>query len=698
MLNKRSIEIIKYLVKNNLQLSLKEVANVFEISERSIRYDIENINYHLSKSGYKQIEKVQKGVYSTEESRKNLELFLEEILHRFYIFTAEERREYIKTKFLFCENNRLLEIGEELDVSLSTIKLDLKEVKAEFNKNYLELNFISKQGVVLIGSEENIRQLQLKLMLKYVEIYKNNYRSRYFQNRTYGIEFITDIIIESMDDSILSLIKFFIKRIEKKLNIIISDEAFNILSMYLNLCIARIKSGNNMENRQQNREFLLKSSEYNFIVSEIPHLENEFRITLNESEVLMLTELFLGSHSYNFNSSFLENWIELETTVVGIIKIMSKQLKMDLSDDKVLIEGLLNHLKPAYYRIRNNISLENPIADEVEVTYKELYNTVRRVTKPILEKYLGKELPKEEIAYISLHFKTAIDRFNSNNKKTKNLLLVCGLGYGSSKILAHKLSELYDVNIIDTIPYHKFLELKSFKDIDLIISTMDLENNLDFDIPILKVHPILSKENKTQLIELGLSEQKKKVSLKTLLETIKQSCHIVDEAELIGGLKKSLRNIYINDLENKKNPTLNQLLNEKNIKLSEQANNWQEAIEKAGHILIENGSVGMRYIKDMVEVINKNGSYMIMDNRIAFPHARSSEDVFKTGMSLVRFETPIEFPGNKFVRILLCFSSKDQKEHMDALNEFITLVEKNRLLEKIEYMSEKEIIEIFSKS
>lgn len=698
MLNKRSIEIIKYLIQNDLQLSLKELAGVFEISERSIRYDIENINYHLSKSGYKQIEKIQKGIYSTNEKSEKLELFLEEILHRFYIFTAEERREYIKAKFLFCENNRLLEIGEELDVSLSTIKLDLKEVKIEFNKSCLELNFLSKQGVVLIGSEENIRQLQLKTMIKYLEIYKNSYRSRYFENRTYGIGIITDVIIEAIDDSILSLIKFFIKRIEKKMNIIISDEAFNILSIYLNLCIARIKNRNFIENRQQNREFLLKTSEYNFISSEIPHLENEFRINFNESETLMLTELFLGSHSYNFNSSFLENWIELETTVVEIIKIMSRHLKMDLSNDKVLIDGLLNHLKPAYYRIKNNISLENPIAIEVETTYTELYNTVRRVNKPILEKYLGKELPQEEIAYISLHFKTAIDRYNSNNKKTKNLLLVCGLGYGSSKILAHKLSELYDVNIIDTVPYHKFLELKNFKEIDLIVSTMDLENHIDIEIPTIKVHPILSKENKAQLIQLGLSEQKKKISLKSLFETIKLNCHILDEAELIEGLKKNLKNIYINDLENKKNPTLIQLLNEKTIKLVENAVTWEEAIKKVGSILIEDGAVGPKYIDDMIDVINKNGSYMIMDNRIAFPHARSSEEVFKTGMGLIRFETPVEFPGNKFIRVILCFSSKDQKEHMDALNEFVTLIEKGSLLDKIEYISEKELLEIFKAS
>ncbi len=697
MLNKRCIEIIKYLVDNNLQLSLKETANFFNISERSIRYDIDNINYHLEKNGYMEIEKFQKGIYSTRESIKNLQLFLEEILHKFYVFTSDERREFLKVKFLFNENNRLLEIGEDLDVSLSTIKLDLKEVKTFFDTNTLELNFISKQGVVLEGKEENIRQLQLRYITRYIEISKNRYRSRYLSSGTYGLNFIANSIIENLDDSILSLIKFFIKRIEKKLDIIISDEAFNILTFYINLSIARIKRNHIIDNRQQNREFLLKTSEYSVISQEISHLENEFSITFNESEVLVLTELFLGSHSYNFNSSFLENWIELETTVVEIIKIMSYQLNMDLTGDKTLIDGLLNHLKPAYYRIKNNISLENPIAKEVEITYFDLYSTVKKVSKPILEKYLGKDLPEEEIAYITLHFKTATDRYLSNNRKTKNLLLVCGLGYGSSKILAHKLSELYDVNIIDTIPYHKFLEIKSFKDVDIIISTMDLEPHLDIHIPLVKVHPILSKDNKEKLISLGLSEQKRKVSLKNILETIKESCSILDEEKLIVGLKRNLRNFYINDFEDKKNPNLKTLLNLSSISFSESANSWQEAIRKSGAILVKNGSVDERYIEDMIEVINKNGSYMVMNNKIAFPHARTSQGVFKTDMSLIRFNTPIEFPGNKVARVILCFSSKDQKEHMDALNDFITLIEKESILEKIEYATQNEVLELIDK-
>lgn len=226
---------------------------------------------------------------------------------------------------------------------------------------------------------------------------------------------------------------------------------------------------------------------------------------------------------------------------------------------------------------------------------------------------------------------------------------------------------------------------------------MDLEPHLDIHIPIVKVHPILSKDNKEKLISLGLSEQKRKVSLKNILETIKESCSILDEEKLIVGLKRNLRNFYINDFEDRKNPNLKTLLNLSSISFSESANSWQEAIRKSGAILVKNGSVDERYIEDMIEVINKNGGYMVMNNKIAFPHARTSQGVFKTDMSLIRFNTPIEFPGNKVARVILCFSSKDQKEHMDALNDFITLIEKESILEKIEYATQNEVLELIDK-
>lgn len=691
MLNKRCIEIIDYLMKNNFSLSLKDMAEKFEISERSIRYDIENINYYLGRAGLNEIEKSAKGIYNLAEDYDKIEKFLTDLTKRFYVFTADERKEYIEMRFLFYPDNKFLDFAEELDVSISTIKLDLKEIKVFLLEHDLNLIFVSKQGVVLQGNEEKIRNLQLKFMNKYLHITSGNiFTEKQREKNSHASTIIFEEIADIYKNIDLKIIRIFVKRVEKKLNTVISDEAFMLIRFYIGIMIVRIREGNSLENRDTNKKFIMGTKEFSIIEKEIEHLKNHFEIEINESEMLLLTEMFLGAHSYNFNSSFFENWIELETSVNEIIRDLGKILNINLSQDKILIDGLLNHLKPAYYRIRNNIAFENSIYNEVAELYGSLYEKVEIVSKKYLEKYIGKEIPKEEIAFLTIHFKTAIDRKLSAQKKTKNILLVCGLGYGSSKLLAQKLLERYDVNIVDTIPYHKFLETDSYNEIDFIITTLEMEE-LNYPLPVIKVHPILTKEDRILLENYGLSESKKRISLKSLLNIIREETEIKNEEILIEKLKKLLKHKYVDDISSMKNYTLQDLLPLSNIKVEERVLSWEEAIIKGGECLVKNGAVTSEYINEMIENVKINGSYMVINDKIALPHARTENFVMKTGMSLLKLVEPVIFPGDKKVKIILCFSSVDHKEHIDALTKFVTLIEEHDFLNFIEYSSREEI-------
>lgn len=692
MLNKRCLEIMDYLLKNNLSLSLKDMAEKFEISERSIRYDIENINYYLSRSNLNELEKSVKGTYILNEDISKVENLLKDITKRFYVFTADERKEFIETKFLFYEDNKFLDFAEQLDVSISTIKLNLKEIKAFLLEHDLNLIFVSKQGVVLQGNEEKIRNLQLKFMNKYLSINSNNiFVNKLKDKNSYATDIIFDEITCVFSDLNLKTIRTFVKRIEKKMNATISDEGFMLLRFYIAIMIVRIRQGNTLSNKEANKKFIMETNEFAIIKNEIIHLKNEFDIEINENEILLLTEMFLGSHSYNFNSSFFENWIELETTVNEIIKDMGTALNINLSQDKILVDGLLNHLKPAYYRIRNNIEFENNIYDEVAELYESLYEKVESVCRKYLEKYIGKEVPKEEIAFLTIHFKTAIDRKLNAQKKTKNILLVCGLGYGSSKLLSQKLLERYDVNIVDTIPYHKFLEIENYDDIDLIITTLDKEEHKDYPLPMIKVHPILTKEDRFKLESYGLSESRKKISLNALLNIIKEETEIKNYDELVTKLKKILKHRYIDDLQVIKTYTLPDLLPLKHINIDKKAESWEEAIKKAGQYLIDSGAILPQYVDEMIKNVKINGSYMVINDMIALPHARTENFVKKTGMSLLILKEPVVFPKDKKVKIILAFSSVDHKEHIDALTKFVTLIEDYNFLNFIEYSSKEKI-------
>lgn len=695
MLNKRCVNIIKFFAEHPKNVSLKELAEAFDVSERSIRYDIDNINYFLAKNKLNQIEKATKGLFELDETKENLDKIAEILNTSFYTYSKHERKEYIKALALFSSDTiKLYEIGEALSVSISTVKLDLKDIKVFLNESKLKLKYLSKVGLILVGEEEKIRKAQLKFLMEYLEISRDTLISKIKKDETLGYKLIRNELKFYFEDFPIRDIRIFIKRIEKELKTVISDEAYKVLQFYLMLALTRLKNGQIITDREDNQKFLKSTKEYNVLMNELLHFEDNFEIKINEAEVLLLTELFLGSHSYNFNTSFYENWIEIEISINEIIKEVGKLVEVDLSNDKILFDGLLNHLKPAIYRIRNEIVLENEISAEVEEFYSDLFDVVKSVCDKKLKTYINKEIPNEEIAFLTIHFKTALDRKVNNQKETKNIMIVCGFGYGSSKLLAQKLAERYDVNILDTLPYHKFLEIENYDDIDLIISTLDVDDNVEYPFPIVKVNPIFSKNDRKKLEEYGLTEVRKKISLVKLMNIIKENAEVFDEGVLGEELKKFLEGKVFDDRDRVGKKDLESFLTIDKIKLDCDAETWEDAIKISGNILMKNGSIKAEYVEQMIESVRKNGSYMVVANKIALPHARITESVLKTDMSLICLKNPVMFPGNKKVRIILPFASIDQSEHVDALGELVTLVEDYEFVELIEKTSSpKEIIE-----
>ncbi|MGL5023142.1 MAG: BglG family transcription antiterminator [Cetobacterium sp.] len=151
-------------------------------------------------------------------------------------------------------------------------------------------------------------------------------------------------------------------------------------------------------------------------------------------------------------------------------------IKENITEDKLLLEGLLNHIKPTIYRIKNKIELENSIYKEVLESYPNYFNITKAVLKKIEDK-MNLTFTEDEISFLVIHFKAAIDR-NKVKSKKKRVVLVCGLGYGTSKLLAQQLNQYYYLEIVDIIPEYLIDKVISKNDIDLILTTVDVDEYL----------------------------------------------------------------------------------------------------------------------------------------------------------------------------------------------------------------------------
>ena len=156
-----------------------------------------------------------------------------------------------------------------------------------------------------------------------------------------------------------------------------------------------------------------------------------------------------------------------------------------------------------------------------------------------------------------------------------------------------------------------------------------------------------------------------------------------------------MNEILVNDIHEDE-PKLSEMLED--IILDAECENWEEAIRIAGKIMVENKICDVTYIENIIERVNEFGPYMVMSNKVALPHSKNSGNVFKSKMVLINFKNDILFPEETPVKTMLTFTSQDENEHLDALSNFLDLVNNYKFLEKLENnRSKKKVVDIIKK-
>jgi len=682
-LNRREVLILEEIIAREGVCTYKDLAISVNINERTIRYDIDKINKKLEIEGTQTIEKLGKGMIKLSNYYKIKEI----ITSSFTLDLAPKVRDkLLYLRVIFNEIINLNLLSEELKVSRTTIKNSLKTVKEQIDHTTLSLELLPKKGLALLGREEDIRKLQLEFLIK------NRFTKT---DKDIHLHYITTELEKIYHNVDIDKVKKYILKIAEQLNKVISDETYTILASYLIVASGRCFLGRYL-NSYPNQVFISRTKEYQVIRKSAGELEEILGVDLNNYEVFKVTDYFLGIQNYSLDESFFHNWIEIDSLTQEIIRNFSHHFKVNVYKDKLLFKGLVNHIKPAIHRINNDIQLKNDISEEVIEEYSNLYLSTLYSLRS-LEKSLNKSIPKDEIAFIALHFKGAVDRCKRSISSTKRLLIICGLGYGTSYLIADQIKGLYDVEIVDIIPFNQLQEYNMTKNnIDLVITTLNPQK-IRSHLPIIKVNVILSHKDISVLNTYKIPKKTTKTNLSSLISAIKKSCSIQDENLLISNLKDLMSDRLVCDIE-RKNLLLSDMLKEENISLEVEANTWEEAIRIAGKKMIISGMVTDRYIDSIVEIVNEFGDYMVTKHGLALPHSRSNNgSVIRSGMVFVVLKNPVLFPEKTPVKYILTFASRDSIEHLDCLNTFIDLVSNHNFLKKVDMEDNRKIHSIIKK-
>lgn len=676
MLNYRETEILNNLIKGE-KYNFKLISEKYGVSDRAARYYINNIDSILQLLDYKITKKVKNSIYlDTNQDFKSLF----EILEKIHKLSIEDRIDILKLILFFDEKGlNITKICKELEISRTTIKKDLKLISEEFKIQEIELIYKNVDGYHINGNFQKILIKKIELLEKLFDSLNDQNFSKVIKTKVfhYFFKYIKQKNIENA--------KKFIVEIEKVMFLNINEESYNKIFSYVLLLLNFEKDCENKKDFTA-KKFLIHTEEYKKIEKILQKILNKNEI---KSEMLIeITDLIMGININSLKNNSLEDWINEELIIKKMISKVSKIVKTDLTRDEILYNGLLYHIKPAMYRIKNNIQITNSVFQELILEKDPILEVVNRAIEEI-ESLFEVKFPEDEIALMGFHIKASIER--NTSEKTKKVILICGLGYGSSKVLEQSLKENYDLDIVDVLPYYLIkTSMPNYKNIDLILSTIDLEET--YDIPVIKINPLLKEQDFILLSKYGIRKNITKISLKQIMDIIKNNTTITDEYKLINDLKNKLENKIIDDLS-EAGIILKKMLNKNNVQFVNKVSDWKEAITKAGNILQKNGFIKQEYIEEMIKLIEKHGAYIIIEEGMAIPHAPISKNVLKTGISLLIVKEKVLFPNGKGANIFLSFATINKTGHLGILNDLFELITKYNFIEKISKITEYEELE-----
>ena len=649
MINGRMLRIIHYLY-NEKDTTFKDVSKVLDIKERLIRYDIEKINDFLEIQKLPVIQKLPKGrlLFPDTLSLNDFEQGDE------FIYTQDNRISLILLLLLLDPQQvKLNKLSSELQVSRSTLKNDLDLLETQLLKKHINIQY--NQYFKLIGNEINITNLTIEEFEKYVDLVAGNkVLINAFEEK------ILEIINKSFNFISLRDVVKWIDELLDSMQCLLTDQLYKWYVANVLILLFYIINNKTPPLEKTN----INPVELTIFDASINELENIIQKKLTLKEQKILVQLLNYTNKYGKYEQSMDI-IQVETITKQFILLMSEKIDLPFEKDKILFEGLMNHMSALITRLKQGIKLNDNITSILSNSDIKVFEIVLSVTKEI--ELLDQINNDTEITYLAIHFIASMKRIKDN--EYKHILLVCGFGYGTSTMLKETLMNEFQVTIVDIIPTYRINSYQKWSDIDYVVSTSPVK--LPVDIELICVNPILTQQDFINMRNKGIP---RKTTLAHYYSINQHLDFLTDDQRLrvLDVIQKELGN-QLEKKTIKKINKLSDLLTYENIKMVDQKMSWQESVYASTDILLQKDLINKNYVDEIFAGIEDLGFYSVTDESFALLHGESNEAIKQSTMSLLINKQPIKFK-NKTIKLVFVLASKDKKEHIPAIITWVRMI------------------------
>lgn len=482
-LSRRSIKVILKLLEDESAITTIELADSFNVSVRTIKYDLTGIREWLKTKNIELYSQRNKGIWleltDVEKITLKNELF---VTQSFDVYPDQPTRVSRITMQLLMTNELLTihKLANFLSVSKNTIVADLEKVDLLVEDFQVELSRNSGYGLLMQGKEEDIRYLIEHLL-------QSNFTE-------YDIYIIMNQLVNPNDERINSinlgknkLFQSTYTQVIKELSLLLSPtlldqfnytellsislrSAISVCRLSLHRPIGSLKLLNEHEKltKKKNIPFLIMNKI--FEKYELPLLEEEYK--------------YIASNY--IKKGPVQDSLDLTNR---LMKDVTEETSISFTKDRQLLTNLFAHLSLRLSKKYQFTNEYNPFVEDIKKKYPELFSAVLLACQ---REIAGLEVRIDEsfVAYIALHFLASLEK---QKQEVIRVVYICSTGLGVTNLIQQRIYE--EVGNVEIIGFASVLnadeEIKE-KAPDLVISIFPIESAT---CPVIKVNAIPSKDD-----------------------------------------------------------------------------------------------------------------------------------------------------------------------------------------------------------
>ncbi len=480
MISDRMSKIIKEL--NNSKKSYInsiELADMLGVSSRTVKRDLKEISEILKDNGA-EVEATNQGYRLIINEDELFSQFIDENISSSAEVSGKKSDKVNGILELLLSNLYINQdkIADELYISRSSINKVMMDVKNILSEYKITIQNKPHYGYILEGNEIDIRNCMVRFLTQ-----RKEDNSILISNRLVGFK----------EEDYYNLLEE-IKNIFKDLKIRKNDIEINYITRYIVISIFRVKYNCEIV-LDDNINISLDNSIISASKTIAKKIKERFKVEFTFEDILYISYIIGNNHIEI--KELDDSGISVEQMVIHAIDKIKNEYDIDFFRDGTLLKGLINHLYTSYSRYCLNVTLDNPLINLIKSKYIEAYNYSILFSKVFKEEY-GISMTEEDIGYIALHFAASLERAIMNN--SLKAIIVCSSGVGTAELLKTRITKKFQNIAIKGVYPAYILDSLELSDIDLIISTVNLEG-VNLEKEVINVSPLLTDEDEEKINE-----------------------------------------------------------------------------------------------------------------------------------------------------------------------------------------------------